>query len=170
MTPELLVRSVYHAVERAAHERELRRYEALVTESTDAIAVVAPDGTIEYITPSVRGVMGYEPEELTGENGFDYIHSDDPEAATEEFYAMVENPDYRSSVEFRFKHSDGHWVVLHARGRNLLEDPAVEGMVVYTHDVTERHEYERRLERRETCLRRITEIIEIGRASCRERV
>ena len=36
-TPELLVRSVYHAVERAANEQELARYEALVTESTDGV-------------------------------------------------------------------------------------------------------------------------------------
>jgi PAS domain S-box-containing protein len=158
-TPELLVRSVYHAVERAAHERELRRYEALVTESTDAIAVVAPDGTIEYITPSVRGVMGYEPEELTGENAFEYVHPDDRPMVAEEYQATIENPTYRGSAEFRFEHSDGHWVVLHARGRNLMEAPAVEGLVVHSHDVTERHEYERRLERRETCLRRITEII-----------
>ena len=159
ITPELLVRSVYHAVERAAHKRELRRYEALVTESTDAIAVVAPDGTIEYITPSVRGVMGYEPEELIGENAFDYVHPDDRSMVAEEYRTTVEHPTYQGSAEFRFEHGDGHWVVLHARGRNLMEAPAVEGLVVHSHDVTERHEYEERLERRESCLRRTTEII-----------
>ncbi|WP_254839690.1 bacterio-opsin activator domain-containing protein [Natronomonas marina] len=158
-TPQLLVRSVYHAVERARHERQRERYETLVRESTDAIAIMSPDGTVEYITPSVRHVVGYEPEDLVGENGFEYVHPADHAAAAEEFQAMVEHPGYRGSVEFRFEHSDGRWITLHARGRNLLDDPAIEGLVVYTHDITERREYERRLESREACLRRTTEIL-----------
>jgi len=158
-TAQLLVRSVYHAVERAAHERELERYEALVRESTDAIAVVAPDGTVEHITPPVEGVVGYEPDELVGENGFEYVHPEDRPTVAEELRRMVQDPSYRGSAEFRFEHSDGSWVTLHARGRNLLEEPAVGGLVVYTHDITGRREYERRLESRETCLRRTTEIL-----------
>ncbi len=158
-TPKLLVRSVYHAVERAAHERERARYEALIKESTDAIAIMDPEGTIEYVTPSLEHVVGYRPEEFVGENAFDYVHPDDLETAAEEFRATVEREDYRGSAEFRFQHREGHWVTIHARGRNLLDDPAVEGLVVYTHDVTELREYERRLVDREACLRRTAEIL-----------
>lgn len=158
-TPQLLVRSLHHAVERAAHERERARYEALIKESTDAIGIVDTDGVIEYITPSVRHVIGYEPDELVGENAFEYVHPEDRDRATAELAAMLEDPSYRGSAEFRFRHSDGHWATLHTRGRNLLDDPAVDGLVIYTHDITERREYERRLEDREACLRRTAEIL-----------
>lgn len=131
--------------ERREYERELRQYERLFEESTDVNAVLDPDGTFRYLTPSVQHVLGYEQAELTGELGFDYIHPEDRDEAMEEFFKMVEDPDYRPKVEFRFKHADGSWVILEARGRNLLDDELVEGIVAYTRDVTERKKNELRL-------------------------
>jgi len=39
---------------------------ALVQYSSDVITVLAPDGTVQYNTPAVRHVLGYEPSELLG--------------------------------------------------------------------------------------------------------
>ncbi|WP_279529846.1 bacterio-opsin activator domain-containing protein [Halospeciosus flavus] len=146
INPDLLVRSVYHAIERKAHEREQQRYETLIEESTDANAILNQDGTVEYVTPSTEHVLGYSPDELVGESVFDYIHPEDHADVRREFDALVTDPDRRSESEFRFKHRDGSWIVLHARGRNLLDDSAIDGLVVYTRDVTERRERERQLE------------------------
>lgn len=142
----LLTRSIYHAIERKAHEREQKRYETLIEESTDANAIIEEDGVVDYITPSVEHVLGYEPDELVGEDVFDYIHPADEAAVRAEFEALVTDPEHRSESEFRFKHRDGSWVTLHVRGRNLLDDPAIDGFVVYTRDVTERRRREQRLE------------------------
>ncbi|MGZ0747008.1 bacterio-opsin activator domain-containing protein [Haloparvum sp. AD34] len=146
ISPDLLIRSVYHAIERQAHRREQRRYATLIEESTDVNAILDPDGTFQYLTPSVEHVLGYEADELVGERVFDYLHPDDHEPTKREFATLIESPDDRANVEFRFEHADGTWVDLSARGRNLLDDPAIEGIVVYTHDVTERKERERQLE------------------------
>jgi len=146
INPGLLVRSIFHAIERKAHEREQRRYETLIEESTDVSCILDSDGTIRYLTPSVGYVLGYEQEEMIGENAFDYVHSEDVDATFGEFSQLVEDPDYSASAEFRFEDADGEWVVMHARGRNLISEAPIEGIIIYTHDITELKEYERRLE------------------------
>ena len=135
---------------RTPRERELARHGRLFQRSPDVNVVVDRDGRFQYVTPSVTDVFGYEPDELVGEVGFEYIHPDDRERALSEFAEMVARPGYEPTIEFRFEHSDGSWIVLEALGRNLLDDPDVEGIVVYTRDVTERTERKRELERYET--------------------
>ncbi|WP_435145046.1 bacterio-opsin activator domain-containing protein [Halobaculum sp. P14] len=146
INPNLLARTVYHAIERKAHERTLKRYETLIEESTDVNAVIDLDGTVSYVTPSVEHVLGYPQDALVGENTFEYVHPDDRAVLRAEFSSLTDDSTYRASAEFRFRHADGSWVDLEARGRNLLDEPAIGGLVVYTHDVTERKAYERRLE------------------------
>jgi diguanylate cyclase (GGDEF)-like protein len=51
-------------------------------------------------------------------------------------------------VCFRLARSDGSWRHLEAIGKNLLDDPAVAGIVLTARDRTERHEAEQRLAHR----------------------
>ncbi|SEO79356.1 PAS domain S-box-containing protein [Halogranum amylolyticum] len=133
--------------ERKERERELERYETLFEESTDVNAVLDPDGTIQYITPSVGYVLDYDPEELVGDNVFEYIHPEDRKTMRERVAETVDEGENRPIAEFRLRHADGSWRWLEARGRNLLDDPQIEGIVAYTHDVTERVERKRELKR-----------------------
>jgi PAS domain S-box-containing protein len=132
--------------ERKEREQELVTYETLFAESKDVSVVVDADGTFTTVSPSSANVFGYEPEELVGEVGFDYIHPDDREEAMAEFARMVEEPGYEPRVEFRFQRADGSWIVIEAMARNLLDDPDIGGIVVYTRDVTERTHREGELE------------------------
>lgn len=141
---DLLIRTVYHAIERRAHLRELKRYEVLIEESTDVNTVVDLDGTIRYVTPSVEAVLGYEPRELIGENGFEYVHPDDRDQAKEALKRILES-DEVPSTEFRFEHSNGTWVVLEVRGRDLRGEALIDGVVLYTRDITERKRREEQL-------------------------
>jgi len=134
--------------ERRERERELVRYETLFEGSKDVNVVVDPDGRLQYVTPSSSAVFGYDPEELVGDIGFEYVHPEDRERMMTEFARMVEDPEYEPEVQFRFAHSDGSWIVLEGVGRNLLDDPDIEGFVIYTRDVTEYTERQRELEAR----------------------
>lgn len=141
---ELLVSHTQTALDRIRFERQLQnerdRFQALIGASSDIVTVLEPDGTVQYQSPSIEHTLGYLPEEMAGDRVFEYIHPDDREGVFERFTEVLHSPGRELSVEFRFRHSDGNWRVLESLGRNHLDDPAVEGIVVNSRDVTERKE------------------------------
>ena len=148
----VLANRIENAVNQYRAEQEIdttrQRFRLLVEEATDAVLVVAPDGTFSFATPAVKTVLGRSPEELVGVNGFDLVHPGDLDQVQAAFGHLVENPEERRTVEFRYERPDGSWVWVEARGRNLLDHPIIEGIVVYVRDVTDRKE--RELELRQT--------------------
>jgi len=146
----LLANRVENAVEQyrasRAVEHQRRRFRTLVEESSDAILIVDAFAEIAFATPAAEHVLGRTPEQLVGTNGLDPIHPEDVDRAAELFAELVENPGERRTVEFRYRRPDGTYIWAEARGRNLLDDPVVEGIVIYTRDLTDRVERERELE------------------------
>ncbi|MDB4949082.1 MAG: diguanylate cyclase domain [Gemmatimonadetes bacterium] len=133
-------RAALHAMERALRESEAY-FRSLVENARDVIHVINADATTRYITPSVRRLLGWDPEELVGRNALDLIHPDDRERVR----AALSERDGRAgagTIEFRAPHADGGWRVFEAIGKNLLDDPVVNGIIVNSRDVTERHRAE----------------------------
>ncbi|MFC7203957.1 histidine kinase N-terminal 7TM domain-containing protein [Haloferax namakaokahaiae] len=127
--------------ERRQTEEEFR---ALIENSRDIITVLDEDGARRYVSPSVEDVLGHPPESLVGENSFNIVHPEDRKRVRREFEYAVEN-DETVRTECRVKHKNGTWRQFETVGVNLLEDPAVGGVVLNSRDVTSRHQYEQRL-------------------------
>ncbi|AQL42785.1 hypothetical protein BV210_08710 [Halorientalis sp. IM1011] len=142
-----------------AVERTQKRFSKLIEHSTDAISIISPDARFEYLSPSAEHILGYEPAEMIGEYIFDYAHPEDREEAMEKFFEAVQDPDRQPVVEFRYKHPDGSWPVLESRGRNLLDDPDVQGFVVNSRDITELREHEQELAHQNEQLERIRSVV-----------
>ncbi|WP_224449993.1 histidine kinase N-terminal 7TM domain-containing protein [Haloprofundus salilacus] len=121
-----------------------RQFRALIENSHDIVVVLDAAANFEYVSPSMEAVMGYEPSEHVHEHPFDYIHPDDREQAMTVLQrAMASGTPERA--EYRYRHVDGTWRTFEAVGVSLLDDPAVEGIVISARDVTERQQYEQRL-------------------------
>jgi PAS domain S-box-containing protein len=151
------------AIDRWEYERELQRYEVFTEESTDVNAILDPDGTIQYVTPSVEWTLGYRPEAVEGNSLLEYVHPDDRRTIEEELLSLAESPTATAHVEVRLQHRGGEMRVVEATGRNLLEDPHIEGLVTYTRDVTERKERERALREQRDQLAAIAQLSEVVR-------
>ena len=136
-----------------------KRYQLLTENASDLIHVIQADGTISYVSPSVEGVLGFSPEELDGENALDYIHPDDRETVTEKLAELAADPDGELHAEFRVRTGDGSYRVVDSRGRNLLSDPVVSGVVVNSRDVTRRRRRERALKRQNEQLEEFASVI-----------
>lgn len=119
-------------------KRMRRRFRALIEHSSDIVTVLQPDGTIEYVSPSSERILGFEPAELLGEDAFEFAHPADRERVTSVFEEAVTDHDATPTVEYRYRDADDEWRHLESRGTNRLDDPAVEGFVVNTRDVTQR--------------------------------
>lgn len=120
----------------------VQKFQKLIEYATDVISIVDTHGVFKYLPPSSERILGYEPEDFVGEVGFDYVHPEDRERAVESFAYSMEHPDELVSVEFRFDHPDG-WIWLESRARNMIDDPDINGFVVYSRDITDRKERER---------------------------
>ena len=123
-------------------ERGADWYRALVEEVNDLATVVDTDGTITYVSPAVTRILGYEPDELVGHEGYEFVHPDDRERNAEAVEAVLSNTSEPETVEVRFKHADGSWRWIEATMRNRLDDGLIDGILLSSRDITERKEYE----------------------------
>jgi PAS domain S-box-containing protein/putative nucleotidyltransferase with HDIG domain len=123
---------------REALENSEKRFRGLIKHASDLMAVVDADGTIAYISPSVRQMGGYEVDELEGRNYLEFTHPEDRAAATAGFSELIRDPGVVHKTEFRFRRKDGAWIMLESVATNALADPLINGIVMNSRDVTER--------------------------------
>lgn len=141
-----------------AIERERARFRALTEHSPAVTGVLDETGRFEYVSPSIENITGHTPRELIGESAFDNIHEDHRERLATEFQRCLENPEYQPTVEYKYQHKNGDWLYLETKGVNRLDDPAVEGFIVNTRDITQRKRNEKRLRRERDLTERVLEV------------
>ena len=126
---------------------------------TDIVTVVDADGRVRYESPSVAEVLGYEQGSLVGQSPLGFVHPDDRERVTEQFYRALAADEPSGSLEFRYRTADGDWVWLESRARGLPDDAVVGRLVINSRDVSERKRRERRLADRNERLDRFASIV-----------
>lgn len=153
--PEVM--GVAHDVtEVAAAQEALRRSEerlrALVENSSDLISVIGADGNTLFASPavtdfSVNPAGAYRQAAILG-----VLEEDRPRVASL-MSGLLEQPGEQARAQYRFEHPDGtvHWA--ESVGRNAVDNPAVQGIVVNTRDITELVRARDALEAREQELR-----------------
>jgi nitrogen fixation negative regulator NifL len=141
-------------------------FRSLIENASDIITILEPNGIIRYESPSIERVLGYKPEELVGCNAFEFIHPDDVGLIQEIFTEELSQDGRTTSCEFRFRHKDGSWRVFEGTGKNLLDDPAVRGVIVNSRDITGRKRMEEALRVSEQRYRGVFESMLEGFALC----
>lgn len=129
--------------ERKEREAELERHEAYLQSISDLVTVIDEDGIIQYETPIVTEMLGYEPDERVGDPGFEYIHPDDRDKIKAQFEDILTTGSVDEPYEYRAKTKNGDWIWVESTARNLIDDPAVSGIIVTARDITERKEQQR---------------------------
>jgi len=113
-------------------------YRVFVEESPDVATIADTDGTITYVSPSVERTLGYEPDELIGEVGYEYQHPDDREQVGAAIERVLEDPDAVETAETRWRHADGSWCWIEATIQNRLDDGVVDGILIVTREISQR--------------------------------
>jgi PAS domain S-box-containing protein len=135
------------AVARREGELQAREewFRSVVQHSTDMIAIVDGAGRIIYLSPAAERVLGYQPDRLTGESVIDMVHPDEQTRFGEVFKYLAAQPNRVAAAEHRLRHADGQYVDMESIGVNLLGNPAVQGIVLNSRDVTRRRRVEEQL-------------------------
>jgi diguanylate cyclase (GGDEF)-like protein/PAS domain S-box-containing protein len=127
-----------------------RRFRSLVQNSSDVILVLDVDGTVKYLSPSAKSVLGGDADEIeaVGANPVHLVVEEDRPRLRAAGRELLAKSGGTHSIEFRVRPKDGRDRDVEAIVTNLLHDPAVAGFVVNARDITERKELERQLTHR----------------------
>ena len=158
--PVLLERAIRYTVGERRRHRVEARFRALIENSRDLIMVLDEGGVIQYASPSLENVLGFEPSSVLDRNLLDEIHPQDV-AAVRAALEEVALPDGTiRRVEYRIRHRGGNWRRFDTFVQNSLADPQIAGFVVNSRDVTELHEAESRLSRTAGLLQQVLASLE----------
>jgi PAS domain S-box-containing protein len=134
-------------------ERQEEFFRALIETSPDGIVILDSELEVKYENPSISRILGYEPGEFRGKDGFAVIHPDDMPRITRRLAKMIQNPDDTGGhAQCRVRHKDGTWRLVDAVANNLLQNPTVKGIVVVLHKISRRQQDVRALVEEEAVL------------------
>lgn len=126
------------SVHRPSWGQESAPFRALVEHAVEGFALVDATGIIQYVSPSVRRVLGFAPEELVGQDGLELIAPEHRDSATEQFRHVATAPGASHVAEYPYPRRGGPPVWLESTLTNLLEAPGVGAIVATFREVGER--------------------------------
>jgi diguanylate cyclase (GGDEF)-like protein/PAS domain S-box-containing protein len=133
-------------IERTAELRASeQRFQALVQHSSEVVILVNRTGLVEYVSESMASVFGYSQADLHGRPLSDIFHTDAGIRLREGLAEVAQRPYGVLELELPLQHRDGHACTVQLTITNLLDNPAVGGLVLNTRDISERRQLEDQL-------------------------
>lgn len=112
-----------------------KRQYTLLENASEIITIYDKDGITKYESPSIKRILGYEPEELIGQKVSAVFN--------ELFEFLIKNPKETKTIQLQHNKKDNTKVWMETTGRNFLKDPAINGIIFNSTDITERRKAER---------------------------
>ena len=119
------------------------RFKSLVQQGSDLIAIADSEERFIYVSPNYKN-LGLIPEELIGKYMYETLHKDDRDRVREVFKIMEPNKSVRIKPFRRIDANQKiHW--FETIITDLRQNPAVNGVVLNSRDVTDRIQMENRI-------------------------
>ena len=131
--------------EKALQESE-QRFRSLIENATDIIVVLDRKGVFRYCSPSAAKVLGYTIPDVVGYSTAEFVHPDDISIIITVLEQAIKHPRVsQPAIEYRVRKHNGSWCFFEAVATSLLDVPAINGVVINCHDITERKRAEQAL-------------------------
>jgi len=113
-----------------------KRFKALVQDGSEIVMILDFEGNLSYASPASQTILGIDTEELLSHNFFYYIHKEDIQKVKDcilklRDHKRIQIPSYRIQTGVE----DWRWIETIVT--NLCEEPAVNGIVANSREITE---------------------------------
>ncbi|MGB3410712.1 MAG: diguanylate cyclase [Microthrixaceae bacterium] len=119
---------------------------AILANSSDLVLVVNEYGQLRYASAASERILGLWNDELTGRSLLEFVHPEDVGLAAQSLVGSVDcvrTCDVaRTGVEhltLRLRHTSDNWHEVEIVANNLIDNPAVGGILINARDITGRH-------------------------------
>lgn len=132
-------------IERKLHkEQEFAR--RLIGSFPDLILVVDAAGRYTFVSPRVKEILGYEPEDSNGRELGERTHPEDRPTLKSLFAEIVAGRESFASLEVRVRHKDGDWRRIRCNFSPFCDETGkIDGAIMSGRDVTELKRLEEQL-------------------------
>jgi len=129
-----------------ALKENITRFQNLAEITSDCIWEVNENAVISYVSPKVRDILGYKPEEMLGKTLFDFMTREEAHRVRKIFRQFADNRESFSCLENTILHKNGHPVILETSGVPIFrEDGRFCGFRGIDRDITDQKRFEDRI-------------------------
>lgn len=123
-------------------ENAQKRMHALLENASEIITIYDKNLKMIYISPSVSNILGYTPEEIMDGRDEDRQSTKGQQDLALLFENILENPTQKISIQYTYLRKDNQKIYIESTGRNFINDPAIQGIVLNSQDITARKKAE----------------------------
>jgi PAS domain S-box-containing protein len=124
-------------------ENAQKRLRALLENASEVISIYDKDLKLKYQSPNVENILGYSQEEMMRGKDMERLTAKGEAALKDMFKQLLNEPNKSQTIQYTYIKKDGKKIFLETTGRNLLEDPAISGIILNSRDITERKRAEK---------------------------
>ena len=150
--------------ERVLKDKELKEYkeklESIIRTAVEIIYTQDTDEKISFISPSVKKVLGYEPEDLIGRRIKELIHEDDIHLYKKAISELNETGEPITGSVKRMKHKSGDWVWIKVNRSPITdEEGEIKAILGVMEDYSKKREDDERIVQFNELLKLINKIL-----------
>lgn len=123
-------------------QRELdqskEKYKVITEYAFDVIKVFNRNGRADYLSPSIKHLLGHEPSECIGKQFTEFIHPEDHAVVQKNLQLLLVTRKH-CTMELRMRHIDGHYVWMEVVASPVIERGRVINIITISRDISERY-------------------------------
>lgn len=132
-------------INRDVTERELtkkqltsneKKFRSMIDNSSDVILINNADLKVQYVSPSVKKILGYDPKKLIGSSLQNFIHPDDFPSVLRG-HKLLLTKRHQVDGEYRVKNKKGQWRWISVYSSNLIQNQEINGILSNFRDITD---------------------------------
>lgn len=124
-------------------ENAQKRTHSLLENASEVISIYDQNQKLIYESPSVTNILGYTPEEMIEGKDFERLTSRGQKELATLFERLLEDPSSTITIQYTYMRKDNQKIYIETTGRNLLDDPAIKGIILNSQDITARKKAEK---------------------------